>query len=106
MAFDLEFSPEFFHAEGEHYDRPDLALNRKGQPISLYSAICVFIRKNRKGALTAAGIPNHLRPSDHELAETLFEQAQKVNTCGKLTPPVDVWLDSRGVYRVLVYDER
>jgi hypothetical protein len=39
MAFSLEFSPEFFFADGEPYDRGDLALNSNGNPVSLYSSI-------------------------------------------------------------------
>jgi hypothetical protein len=106
MSYDLGFAPEFFLAEGEPYDRSDLALNQKGKPISLYSAIRIYVDKNRKEALKAAKVPknNWKLVADNTLAEELFSRAQKVNTCSNITVPVKVWLDPKGEFTVSVYD--
>jgi hypothetical protein len=103
MAYDLSFSPEFFLAEGEPYDRSDLALNTAGKPVSLYSALCLALEnedfRTRASETFDVG-PNHLT------AEFLLDKAQEVDTCGTLSSPVDVWLDSDGYLTVEVYDDR
>lgn len=103
MSFELSFSPEFFLAEGEPYDRSDLALNADGEPYSVYSAICLMQRKDRKKwnrmareVFGCTGV--RLNP------ETVLERIQETNTCGTLSVPVDVYVDSDGSYTVDVHE--
>lgn len=106
MAYSHCFSPEFYFAEGEPYDRSDNAVNSKGQPVSLWSAlnmlkenepekwkwICLDCFPAIKWELVAL--------------ESIFETAKNTDTCGTLSSPVDVWIDPLGYYTVNVYDER
>lgn len=103
MAFSLSFSPEFFYATGEPYDRADLALNADGNPYSVYSALCLMQAKDKRAwnrmARDVFGCPGtQLQP------ETVMDRIHETDTCGDLTPPVDVWVDSDGYHRVEVYD--
>ena len=106
MSYSLDFTPDFYLAEGEPYDRSTLALNRDGNPISLYSAIILFIESDRESALRAANVPaqDWKFVASNTLAETLLTQAQEVGTCGDISSPVDVWLDRKGNYKVNVYE--
>lgn len=101
MPYELSFSPEFFLAEGEPYDRSGLALNRAGKPISLYSALCLALENEdfRVRASETLGVRTY-----HLTATFLLEKAQEVNTCGTLSCPVDVWLDAQGWLTVDVWE--
>ncbi len=101
MAYELSFSPEFFLAEGEPYDRSDLALNSAGKPISLYSALCLALQDEnfRVRASEAFDVRTY-----HLTATFLLEKAQEVNRCGALYCPVTVWLDPQGWLTVDVWD--
>lgn len=108
MAYDLSFSPEFFLAEGEPYDRQDFSLNAEGKPLSVWSAIEMMRLEPRgpirnewdKLAKDIFGLDNagYLSP------ETVLEKIKETNTCSNLTVPVRVWIDSAGDYAVYVYD--
>lgn len=103
MAFSLSFSPEFFLAEGEPYDRADLALNANGEPYSVYSALALMQLKRKrdwnrmaKDVFGCSGA--HLSP------ESVLGKIHETDTCGQLHVPVDVWIDADGHHRVSVYD--
>ena len=103
MSYSLSFSPEFFFAEGEPYDRSDLALNADGEPYSVYSALCLMQQKDKRAwnamARDVFGCPGrHLSP------ETVLDRIQETNRCGTISSPVDVWIDSEGHYTVDVHD--
>ena len=101
MSYELSFSPEFFFAEAEPYDRSDHAVNAKGEPVSVWSAI-------------------HMMPDDKWIAmcEDLFPginpeivspdavlmKIQDTNTCSNLNSPVRVWIDENGDHTVEVYE--
>jgi len=97
----LNFTPDFFLATGEPYERTDLALNRTGKPFSLYSALRMALEDNdfRTHASETFGV----RSSDLT-AEYLLDKAREVNKCGTLSTPVDVWLDEEGCLSVEVYE--
>ncbi len=101
MAYELSFSPEFFFAEGEPYDTNEPALNSRGQPVSVWTAIGDISRS--LWAAMAEEIfecePDHLTP------ETVLEKIQETNTCSNLNSPVRVWIDPEGYYTVDVYDK-
>lgn len=101
MAYELSFSPEFFLAEGEPYDRSDLALNSAGKPTSLYSAICMALEDEnfRVRASETFDVRTY-----HLTATFLLEKAQEVNTCSTLSCPVSVWLDPQGWLTVDVWE--
>lgn len=106
MAYGLSFAPEFFLAEGEPYDRGDLATNDAGRPTSLYSAILMALADSdrRPALLEILGVKEQHAPMDDTLALELLDRAQQVNTCGSLGPgAVDVWLDSDGWVTVEVW---
>jgi len=107
MSYECSFSLEFWLAEGEPYDRSDLALNAQGKPTSVYSAICMAIRD--------PGWCEHAREWLREalggiavedaMPEILLDVAEKIDTCGTLKSPVDVWLTPGGEVTVEVWDE-
>ena len=102
MAFDLSFSPEFFFAEGEPEDRGDLALNDQGQPVSVWSALDAMPRRRwDQMARAVFGVSG-----ESLTTRTVLDRIRETNTCGTLTPPVDVWIDAAGDYRVHVHDTR
>ena len=108
MSYTCSFSPEFWLAEGEPYDRSDLALNSLGQPVSVYSAILVALKNDtmRSALLELVGIDTADTILDDEtIADELFTRAQDVNTCSNLSTPVRVWLDSDGWVEVAVYED-
>lgn len=103
MSFELSFSPEFFLAEGEPYDRRALALNAEGEPYSVYSAICHMAEKRKADWRRMAREVFGCKP-EHLTAETVLEKIQETNTCGTLSNPVDVWIDPEGHYTVEVHE--
>ena len=101
MAFELSFSPEFFLAEGEPYDRLDLAVNVEGEPVSVYSAICALSEKERAEiAREVFGCDDWEAIS----AEAILDKIRETNTCRDLTSPVEVYIDEQGNHSVFVYD--
>ncbi len=106
MSFELSFSPEFFLAEGEPYDRPDMALNSEGQPTSVWSAIGHMFDNDKKAwrsmALNVFGL--RAAHADILMAEAVLSKIEETNTCTSLTSPVEVWIDEKGDYRLKVYE--
>jgi hypothetical protein len=102
MSYSLEFSPEFFLAEGEPYDRSDLALNAEGKPVSVYSALSMM--SDSEWEEMARDVfdcePDYLD------REAVLQKIQETDTCSNLSVPVRVWIDSEGDYSVEVWDER
>jgi hypothetical protein len=108
MSYECSFAPEFWLAEGEPYDRADLALNSKGQPVSVYSAIILALQdaSTRSALIELCGLGEDSQlPYDDTIAEELLLRAQSVNTCSNLSSPVRVWLDDDGWVDVAVYEE-
>lgn len=106
MSFSLSFAAGFFLAEGEPYDRSDLALNAQGKPISVYSAIQLLQRDEPETWLDLArevfGMterPEFLTP------EAVLDKIQETDTCDDLSSPVSVYIDPEGDFQVSVYDE-
>lgn len=114
MPYSHSFAAEFYYAEGEPYDRADLALNAAGNPISLYSAILKKLQDEAwrvevlEALLPAAKpiVPRQSCPGIDDIAAfELLEMARRTDTCTNLSSPVEVWLDEAGDFRVEVYDE-
>lgn len=99
MPFDLQMSPEFYYAPGEPEDAPP-AVNSKGQPISLFSAISSMPEKDR--AKLAKKIKTS--PAASDFVCRLVEMARTTNTSTNLSSPTEVWIDPAGDFRVRVYD--
>lgn len=103
MAYSIDsFSSEFVFGEGEPYDIEGACLNADGKPYTLWSAIITMSPGDwlRMCEDCFPGIdPKFVTP------ESVLELCQETNTCGTLTVPVDVWIDSEGYHKVLVYDE-
>lgn len=104
MSFDLQFSEEFFLAEGEPYDRSDLALNADGKPTSVWSAIEQKREENPewwirlgKEVFDLADNARHLSP------EAVLRKIRETNACRSLSSPVRVYIDSERWYYVEVY---
>lgn len=103
MSYSLSFSPEFFLAQGEPYDRSDLALNAEGEPYSVYSALCLM-RDKRPAEWNRMAKDLWSCPGKCLDPETVLERIQETDRCGTLSVPVDVWIDSEGHYTVEVYE--
>lgn len=97
--FDLSFSPEFFLAEGEPYDRSDYAVNEDGKPTSVWSAVCMMDDQDWNDL--AKNIfdchPHYLTP------ETVLDMVRETNACRDLRSPIEVYIDPDHYYSVLVY---
>jgi hypothetical protein len=116
MAYDLMFGGEFFYAAGEPYDRSNYAVDEKGRPISLYSAICMALDDDKERARIEDELEwNHRTPATYNkwfkigdkipiTPEIVMEACEKVDTCGTLTVPVDVWMVKGGWYTFDVWD--
>lgn len=103
MSFDIsDFSPEFFFAEGEPYDRTDLALNSKNKPISVWSAIGLALEDDKEKTRIAEYLD--IEP-EYLTAEMVLDAIRNVDTCTDLTSPVEVWIDDDGWCTLLVYDK-
>lgn len=116
MAFSLSFSPEFFYAEGEPYDRKDHAVDAKGRPISVWSAVCMALEDEKErlrieswldwDVHMPATYKKYFMPGEKIpiTPEIVMEAIEKVDTCGTLTVPVDVYIDKDGWCSVEVWD--
>ena len=104
MSYELGFSPEFFLAVGEPYDRSDLALNDKGKPVSVYSAICMMQENNPEEWNNLARDVFDCE-GKYLTAETVLEKVQETNSCSNLCVPVIVWVDAEADYVVKVWDD-
>lgn len=104
MSYELSFSSEFFLAEGEPYDRSDLALNFDGNPVSVFSAICKLKENTEEWNSLAKEVFD--TTGEFLTEETVLEKIEETNTCSNLSSPVSVWIDSEGYYTVEVYDSR
>ena len=116
MAYSLSFSPEFFYAVGEPYDRNDHAVDKKGRPISLWSAICMALEDDKERARIEdeLGWKCHLPATYNKffmpgekipiIPEAVMDACIKEDTCGDLSVPVDVWLVDGGWYTFEVWD--
>lgn len=106
MAFECSFSPEFWLAEGEPYDRAGLALNKNGKPISVFSAICKELNDPEFRTLVCDAFELAQNLRDDTIAEFLLDNAQEANTCANLTTPTEVYLDDTCTVSVFVWDNR
>lgn len=97
MSYSLSFSPEFFLRDGEPYDS-DRGPAEK--PNSVWQAIISMPvdewESMAKEVFNCEG--EYLTP------ETVLEKIQETNTCSDLESPVEVWIDSEGNYRLMVWD--
>jgi hypothetical protein len=102
MPTEHSFSPEFYLAEGEPYDRPALALNTAGKPVSLFSAICLALESEdfRQSVVDVLEV----QPNSFSTAEVLFDLAVETSLCDGYASPVKVWIDSEGELTVEVYE--
>ena len=102
MSFELQFSHEFFLAEGEPYDRSDLALNADGNPMSIWSAICKM--KEDKPELWAAMARDVFECEAECLTEEkVLGRIQRTDTCSNLNSPIEVYVDPYRSYSVKVW---
>lgn len=104
MSYSLSFSPEFFLAEGEPYDRKELALNEKGQPTSVYSALCLMHDHEPAEWARLAKEVYQLAPHVFLNPDTVLATVCETNTCSNIDSPVEVWIDPEGDFRVKVYE--
>lgn len=116
MAYSLSFSPEFFYAVGEPYDRNDHAVDKNGRPISLWSAICMALEDDKERARiedwlewdwhTPATYKKWFKVGDKIpiTPEIVMDACIAEDTCGDLSVPVDVWLVKDGWYTFEVWD--
>lgn len=99
MAYSLSsFSPKFFYAEGEPYDRSNYAVNSKGQPTSLWSAICMTLDKEKSRIVEILEVPE-------PTPEYVMECIQKVDLCDDLYSPVGCYIEAGSFYTIEVYDD-
>jgi len=103
MSYELSFSPEFFLATGEPYDRADLALNADGEPYSVYSALCLM-KDKRPGEWNAMARELWRCPGKVLDPESVLGMLQETDSCATLSVPVEVYIDSEHRWSVLVHE--
>jgi hypothetical protein len=103
MSYSLAFSPEFFYAPGEPYDCAELSMNAAGKPTSLYSAL-EHMRQTRPEQWAEMCEALRVSPDSHGAAEQFIDMAQKTDTCGSLSVPVEVYIDPCHDFSVEVWD--
>lgn len=103
MSYSLGFSADFFLAEGEPYDRSDLALNADGKPVSVWSAISHMKEKN---PIEWAGLAREVFDCAPEFLseEIVLDKIRETDSCSNLSVPVRVWIDAEGNYSVEVWE--
>lgn len=106
MSYSLMFCSSFFYADGEPYDRDDLALNAEGNPTSVYSAICLSLRDAswKKDIVHSLLGDACLSLAEDLVAQALMDMVRRTDTCSNLSSPVRVWIDKSMDFTVEVYD--
>ena len=101
MSYSLSFSNEFFADETCPYDTEpsDRPTNVYQAIVSLPKAIKVEIAREVL-KLEHPVMAINTESFDWEVLDKIRE----TDTCGTLSSPVDVWIDSEGWYTVDVYD--
>ena len=103
-AFSHSFSPEFY---GDVYTWTSPGR----QPTNVADALMNFWETDKEGfsAMVKELFPGYAKYVDEYLPESLvadiMDKIRETDTVGTLTPPVDVWIDPEGYYRIDVYDE-
>lgn len=104
MPYELSFSEDFFSGDGEcdvysvpPSDRPTSVLQAI---VSLPRELQVEIAREVMGANDP-----ELYVESESFAFDVLERVRETNTCGDLSSPVDVWIDSEGWYTVEVHDD-
>jgi hypothetical protein len=107
-TYELSFAPEFF---GDIYTRHS---PEGGPATNVADAIVDFFTDEPAHFMEMledlfpdwADVMNMEKPYLSEgLTGDIMDMIRRTNTVGTLTPPVDVWIDPEGYYRVDVYDE-
>lgn len=102
MAMDLNFSPEFFFAEGEPYDGGP---EPSDKPISVWNAIeSMKLLEPEKWARLAKEVFNE--NPEYLTLETVLDKVRETNTCRDCSSPVVVYIDEGGYFDLTVYDSR
>jgi hypothetical protein len=96
--FSLSFSEEFFFAEGEPYNRSDLALNSNGMPTSVWSAL-EKMRLEQPDRWV-----DFTQETGVSTTEGAIDLVRKTDTCKNLNSPVVVWIDAEGEFTIEVYE--
>ena len=118
MAYSIDscLGSEFFYAEGEPYDRNTHAVDSKGRPISVWSAICMALEDDKERARIESWLEwdchmpatykKYFMPGEKIpiTPDVVLDAIMKVNTCGDLRVPVDVWIDDCGWCTLDVWD--
>lgn len=97
MAYALSFAPEFFWGDGSI---PPDDLPRSDQPTCVYQATLSLPEDTwaRLAHEVFDCSPDDLDP------ETVLCKVQETNTCRNLDCPVEVFVDSDGVYTLLIHE--
>jgi len=114
MSFELSFSPEFFFAEGEPYDRDEYTDEEKERPYSVWMALSVMPDDEYRELVASCFLQSFLKPGEYaggeiqedlpDLRDVFMTAIQNVNTCSNLTTPVEVWIDAEGHHTIRVWD--
>ena len=98
MAYDLEFSPEFFALPGELYDGSEYP--HGDTPYSVLGAL----RSMSDDQWESLAIEVFECPPEYLTVETVMDQIIETNTCANLHSPVEVYIDVEGYHTVEVYN--
>jgi hypothetical protein len=104
-AYSHSFSPDFY---GDVYQWT----SNGPRPTNVADAIQAWWESDRKSFIEMVKdlFPHWTEYATEYLSESLMseimDRIMETDTVGKLTPPVDVWLDPEGSYTVDVWDER
>lgn len=96
MVFSLSFTEDFYYPpQGVE------SIERSARPTSVYEAI-LGIQSQQWRELCQRCFKCEPEYVD---VERVLKQIRETNTCTSLTPPVEVWIDIPGDYRVKIFDQ-
>lgn len=103
MSYSLSFSEDFYFAEGEPYDRSDLAVDSQGRPVSVWSAIDrMRLEEPEQWDELASEVFDC--KGEYLTTESVLDKIRETNTCSNLSVPVEVWIDPCGDFMLEVWD--
>lgn len=100
MAFELSFAEDFFWGDGMDGDYG--WQEKSDHPTSVAQALFSMPEEEWNEMV------KEVFGCDPEFVdvETVMEKVRDTNTCTDLSPPVEVWIDEEGWYKVQVYESR
>lgn len=102
MTYSLSFVSEFFKTPDDRsFEEISNADLEENPPTSVCEALLAMPDEEWDEMATNLGFPLDVCEIDD-----ILRVVEETNTCSNLDSPVEVWIDQKGSYRVLVYEKK